>query len=122
MKPMFAPLLPVVWLALSAVPGWAADQTGASAAATEQEQRNGTLEQKIDEIDRQLDLLEKSLKGARKEAQGELKKKLPELRLREQQLQKDLGRLRESGQKAWQELEAVLADMQRAIERSRERE
>lgn len=119
MNKLFSPLLLAVCLALSVTSARAAGRPAIPAETNEPDQRNEQLEQKIDEIDRQLDRLEKSLKGARKEAQSELKKKIPELRLKEEQLKKDIVRLRDSGQKAWKELEATLAEMQRAIERSR---
>ncbi|MBT1073118.1 hypothetical protein [Pelotalea chapellei] len=122
MKRILSLLLLAVCLAYSAPLVRAADPPADPAETKESEQRNERLEKKIDEIDRQLDRLEKTLKGARKEAQAEFKKKLPELRLKEQQLKKDFVRLRESGQKAWQEFEATLADMQRAIERSQKEE
>ncbi|OGT97341.1 MAG: hypothetical protein A2X80_09465 [Geobacteraceae bacterium GWB2_52_12] len=120
MKKMFLPLLMAVCLAFTPTLCRAADPPAAPAEATEPEQRDEQLEQKIDEIDRQLDRLEKTLKSARKEAQAEFKKKLPELRSKEKQLRKDFIRLRESGQKAWKELEATLVEMQRAIERSQQ--
>ena len=122
MKKVILPLLLTVCLAYTPTLSGATDSPAVPAEATESEQRDEQLEQKIDEIDRQLDRLEKTLKGARKEAQAEFKKKLPELRQKEQQLKKDFVRLRESGQKAWKELEATLVEMQRAIERSQKEE
>lgn len=122
MKKVFLPLLLAVCLAFTPTLSRAADPSALPAEAAESEQRDEQLEQKIDEIDRQLDRLEKTLKSARKEAQAEFKKKLPELRQKEQQLKKDFVRLRESGQKAWKELEATLVEMQRAIERSQQEE
>ena len=122
MKKMILPLLLAVCLSYTPTLSGAIDSPAVPVEATEPEQRDEQLEQKIDEIDRQLDRLEKTLKSARKEAQVEFKKKLPELRQKEQQLKKDFVRLRESGQKAWKELEATLVEMQRAIERSQKEE
>lgn len=122
MKKSLLPLLLAMSLILSANYSHAVD-TSPSPAENEPELRQeGQLEQKVDEIDRQLDRLEQTLKGARKEAQVQLKKKLPELRLKEKQLKKDIDRLRESSQKAWQELQATLTDMQRAIDRAQKEE
>jgi septal ring factor EnvC (AmiA/AmiB activator) len=115
---MLSPLLLAVCLTMAAGPARAVGRPAIPSENSEPDQRNEQLEQKIDEIDKQLDHLEKTLKGARKEAQSELKKKIPELRLKEEQLKNDIVRLRDSGQKAWKELEATLAEMQRAIERT----
>lgn len=122
MKPTFSiVLLSMACLVCFASPGTTADTPAMPDGGDDQEQ-NQRLERRIDEIDRQLDRLEKTLQSARKEAQVELKKKLPELREKEQQLKKDAVRLRESGRKVWQELEATLGEMQRAIDRAQKEE
>lgn len=112
----------LVFTSLVAVTAYAAEADPVAAPA---EQKSGNpseeqLERKIDEIDAMLDRLERNIKSARKEAQVELQKKLPELRLKERELRKDLDQLHDSSKKAWQEVEATLLELRKAIERSQQ--